>query len=95
MYTKTTAVMAEILEEHYIYNDMLTLIKHIYVILQATCCQFKKYINTMNIKAGFRQCKTGTCLLYRVNELGTEIVIVYVYGTLKIRDKTTLIDIIE
>ena len=49
----------------------------------------------MNIKAGFRQCKTGTCLLYRVNELGTEIVIVYVYGTLKIRDKTTLIDIIE
>ena len=42
-----------------------------------------------------QKCKTGTCLLYRVNEIGTVIVIVYVYDTLSIRDKSELVNMIE
>ena len=35
------------------------------------------------------------CLLYRVNELGNSIVVVYVYETLEIGDKPALMGVIE
>ena len=49
----------------------------------------------MNLKSGFKQCKTDTCLLYIVNELGTVIVILYVDETLEIIYKPEFMDKIE
>ena len=74
--------MAELLEEYYIYKDILTLIEFIYCLLQAAHWCLKEYIKTMTLKAGFKKCKTDPCILYRVNELGAEIAIVYVDDTL-------------
>ena len=68
------------------YKYILTLIKYIYVIVQAARFWFKEYIKTMTLKAGFKQCNTDTCLLYRVNEFGAELFVVYVDDTLAIRD---------
>ena len=73
----------------------MTLIKYIYGLLQAAHFWFKEYIKTMTPKSGFKQFKTDPCILYRVNELGTAILTVYVNGKLAIRDKSELIDIIE
>ena len=42
----------------------------------------------MTLKAGFKKCKTDSCLIYRVNEIGTVIFIVCVDYTMKIGDKT-------
>ena len=77
------------------YKDILTLINPIYSLVQALTCWFKEYTNTMTVKAGFKQFNTYLCLLYRVNELGTAIIMVYVYDTLEIKDKPELIDTIE
>ena len=49
----------------------------------------------MTPKAVFKQYKMDPCLLYRVNELGTEIFIVYVYDTMEIEENTALMDTIE
>ena len=38
---KISEGMAEVLEEYYIYEDILTLIKSIYGLLQASHCWFK------------------------------------------------------
>ena len=57
-------------------EDILTLVKSIHGLVQAARFRFKEYIKKMTPKAGFKKCKDDTCLLYRVNELGTEIVIV-------------------
>ena len=54
--------MSEVLEEYYTYIYTLTLIKYIYVLVQAAQCWFKEYTKTMNPKAGFKQCKTQTCI---------------------------------
>ena len=48
----------------------------------------------MKLKAGFKKFKTDPCLLYRVCELKTVTVIVYIDGTLAIGDKPALMDII-
>ena len=77
--------MEEVIEEHYTYKDILVLIKSIYGLAQAAHCWFKEYINTMTLNTGFKQLNTDTCILYRVNELGTVIVFVYVDGTLAIK----------
>ena len=73
--------MEEVLKEDYTYKYILPLIKYIYGLVQAERCWFEEYIKTMTPKAGFKQFKTGPCLLYRVNELRTEIFIVYANGT--------------
>ena len=44
---------------------------------------------------GFKQIKTDPCLLYRENNLGPEIFIVYVDYMLAIRYKPALMDTIE
>ena len=49
----------------------------------------------MNIKERSKKWKTDTCLLYRVNECGTEFLILYVYGTLEVLDKQRSMDKIE
>ena len=82
-------------EDEYTYKEILTLIQSIYVFLQAAGCWFKEYIKTIPPKAGFKKCTTNPCLLYRVNELWIDIVIVYVYDTLAIKDKQVLMDTIE
>ena len=46
----------------------------------------------MTYKAGIKQCNIDTCLIYRVNKLGTTIIIVYVYYRLELRDKLLLTD---
>ena len=46
----------------------------------------------MTLKAGFKQCKTDTCLLYRWNELRAVIIIVYVDDTMAIGDKPELMN---
>ena len=85
--------MAEVIEEDYTYNEKLTLIKYIYSLVQAARLQLNEYIKTMTPKAGFKQCKTGPCLLYIVNR--TAIVTVYGDDTLEIGDKPALMDTIE
>ena len=49
----------------------------------------------MTLKAGFKQCRTDTCLLYKVNELRTIVVILYVDDTLEMGYKTSLMNKIE
>ena len=49
----------------------------------------------MTLKLGFEKLKTDNCLLYRVNELGTVIVIVHIYGTLEIGEKPASSNTIE
>ena len=46
-------------------------------------------------QGGLQKRKTDPCLLYRVNELGTVIFIVYVDYTLSIGDKLEFMDKIE
>ena len=65
IYTKTTEVMAEVLEEHYMYNDILEFINCIWGLVQAAHNWFKEYIKTINLKVGFKKCKTGTCLFIK------------------------------
>ena len=77
------------------YKYILTLIKYIYSLVEAARYCFKGYINTMTLKAGFKQWKTDPCILWRVNKLETVIVIVYVYDTLEIGYKPALMDTIE
>ena len=86
--------MAEVIEEYYTYEDILTLIKSIYCLVQVESFWFKEYTNKMTLKAGFKQCKTDPCLLYRVNELGTGLVIIYIFDTLAIGYKPSLMDTI-
>ena len=87
--------MEEVLDEYNTYKYILKLIKFIYGIVQSARCWFKEYIKTMTLKLGFKQCKTDPCILYRVNELGAIIVIVYVNYTLEIRDKPAFMNTIE
>ena len=49
----------------------------------------------MTLKAGYKKCKTETCLLYRINELGNVIFILYKDDTLKIGDKPASVDTTE
>ena len=72
----------------------MTLIKYIYGLVQAERFWFKEYIKIMTLKAWFKQCKTCPCILYRVNELGTAIVIVYVDDTAIIGYKPEFMDTI-
>ena len=65
--------MVEVIEEHYIYEDILMLVKSIYSLVQSSHFLFNKYINNITLKAVFKQFKTDPCLLYRLNELGTVI----------------------
>ena len=95
IYTKIPKGIEEVLEEYYNYKYILTLMKYIYGIVQSARCRFKEYIKTIILKVGFKQCKTDPCPLNRVNELGTVIVIIYVYYTLGIGDKPSLMNIIE
>ena len=64
---KISEGVSEVLEEHYTYKYILTIIKSIYGIVQAAHFLFKEYINTMNLKVVLKQYKTGTCLLCRFN----------------------------
>ena len=67
----------EVLETCFTENDILKLIRFIYVIVKAACCWFKEYIKTMIIKVGFNKCNNYPCLLYIVNVIGAATVIVY------------------
>ena len=87
--------MSELLEEYYTYINKLTLIKSIYGLVQSALFLFKEYIKKMTQKARLNQWNTDTCILYIVNELGTAIVIIYIYYTLEIGYKTPSMDTIE
>ena len=49
----------------------------------------------MNLNIGFKQCKSDTYPLYIVNELGTDVVIIYLYYMLPIGDEPELFDRLE
>ena len=49
----------------------------------------------MTPETGFRKCNTGPCILFRVDEIRTEIVIVYIDETFAIGNKPELMDRIE
>ena len=74
--------MAEVLGEKYMYEYILTFNKSICGIIQESHLWFKEYIKTMTLRAGFKQCRNNPFILYRLNELGTLIVIIYIYGML-------------
>ena len=46
--------MAEVLEEYYMYEYILTLIKYIYGIILESRCWFKHYIKTMTQKVVYK-----------------------------------------
>ena len=46
-------------------------------------------------QGGIQKCKTDTCLLYILNELGNVIFIIDIYDTLVIWDKPELMNTIE
>ena len=92
---KIPELMIESTEEKYTYKYILTLIKSIYSLVQASNFRIKEYINTMTLKAGIKQWNTDTCILYGLYDIGTEIVIVYVNKTLEIWDKPEFMDTIE
>ena len=50
--------MEELLEEHYMYNDICILIKSVYSLVQAAHWCFKDYIKTMTLKVRFKQFNT-------------------------------------
>ena len=77
----------------YYYTQKL--LKYIYGLIHAERLQFKEYIKTMTLKAGYKKCKTEPCLLYRINELGNVIFILYKDDTLKIGDKPASVDTTE
>ena len=79
------------------YEDILTLIIYIYIygLVRAAHSWFKEFSKTMTLEAGFKECKTDTCLLYRANGLCMVIVIVYLDDTLKIGDKPEFMNTIE
>ena len=77
------------------YKYIFTLVKSIYGLLKSARCWSKEYINTTTLKAVFKKCKTNTCILYRVNEICTIIVIVYVHDTPEIGYKPAFVDTIE
>ena len=54
--------MEEVIEEYYMYDDILILIKSICGIIQAAHCWFKEYINTAPLKSLLKQYNTDTCL---------------------------------
>ena len=70
--------MVGVIEVHYIYEYILTIITSTYGLVQEACFWFKEYIKTMTLKAVFKKCNTDTYLLYILNELRTTIVIIYV-----------------
>ena len=76
--------MAEVLEGDNTYEGILKLIKSIYSLVQASRCWFKEYTNTVTPKSMLKKFKTDTCLLYRLDELGTDIFIIYANDTLAI-----------
>ena len=82
--------MSEVTEDNYMYEDILTLIKYIHGLWQAASFWFKEYIKPTTLKAGLKQWNTDPCILYRVNEHGDLIFIVYVYDTLEFIDKLAL-----
>ena len=82
-------------EEHYTYKYILALIELIYSIIQASRLWFNEYTKTVTFNPVFKKCKTDLCLLYLVHELGTVIVIVYVYSMLVIVDIPSLLNTIE
>ena len=47
--------MEKLIEEYYTYEYILTLIKSTHGLVQAARFLLKEYINTMTLKAGFKQ----------------------------------------
>ena len=70
---KISEGMTELLEKHYMHNDILTLIKSMYGLVQSAYCWFKECINNIALMAVFGKCKTGTCLLLNQRELFREV----------------------
>ena len=63
IYTKIPEGMSEVIEEHYIYKYISTLIKCIHGLLQAVRFWLKEYIEKMTLKVGFKN-ETLTLVFY-------------------------------
>ena len=83
--------MEEAIKEKSIYENILGLIKCIYSLVQAARHWFKEYINTTTLKTLIKKCKLDPCLLYRLNELGTTISVIYVDDTLELEEELSLV----
>ena len=46
----------------------------------------------MTLKVGWKNWNIDTCLLWRLNETDTDVVIIYVYDILEIGDKPEFMD---
>ena len=46
--------MVEVLEDYYMYKDLLTVIKYIYGLVKSGRFWFKEYIEKMTLKVGFK-----------------------------------------
>ena len=86
--------MTHMIEEHYMHDDILALLKSIYVLLQAERRWFKSYTNNMPLKEIFKKRKTDYCILYCVNEPGTLIFIIYVDDMLEMVENPEFMDTI-
>ena len=92
IYMKIPEGTTEVLVKNFRYKNILALIKSIYGLVQVARWWFREYIKRMDLKEGFKQCKTKTYLLYRLNELCTVIGIVYLDKPLEIGNKPELMN---
>ena len=72
----------------------MALINPVYGITQEEHFWSKEFIKTMALKAEFIHFRADSCILYRLNELGTEVFMVYINGTLEIVYQPELMDTI-
>ena len=82
IYMKVPEGLAEYLDTKYNNKDCLVLIQAMYGLVQAARQYYKKFINVMVTKLGFKKCLAGRCLLKRLDGNGTIIICVCVNNIL-------------
>ena len=81
IHMKIPEVIKEVLEEHYTYEYIFTIIKYIYGLVQGANFWFKESIKTMTLKAVLKECNIDPCILHILNELGNAVDILYIDDT--------------
>ena len=95
IYMKIPEGYADYLETEFDDNTCLLLVQTMYGLVQAARQYYKKFIEVMVTKLGFKKCMADPCLLKRKNEAGTLIVCVYVDDILCIVDRRAIDSIKE
>ena len=87
--------MAESLEQEFMYDEIMVLIKWIYGLVQAVKFWLKDYNKTMTIQAWFKKCKSHQCIVYILEKIGTVIITGYIYEIMEVGYESALLDMLE